>query len=110
MLIKILQVDVYNEWNSKQKQDMVVVSDRWETWISTDRVTRVSFKVAFEGFAEIKCGTERLQVSVDEARRVIDIINAGGDFPLSPTEERLKAQVEQEIEDMNKHFSKPERF
>lgn len=97
MLIKIEQVDAYNEWDSSKQEYRVSIEGRWEAWINPERITRVSFKVAFEGFAEIKCGTERLQVTIDEARRIIDHINTPYGFP-SLTEERLKQQAVEEIE------------
>lgn len=75
MLIKIEQVDAYNEWDSGKQEYRVSIEGRWEAWINPERITRVNFKVAFEGIAEIRCANERLQVTVAEANRIIDHIN-----------------------------------
>lgn len=94
MLLKIETHEVYNEWDNKKQAYAVKVEDQSEVWIDPERVSRIRFKTTFDGYAEIRCGTERFQVTEAEARRIIDQINNQTPAPAAPAPAPLHKTVE----------------
>jgi hypothetical protein len=108
MLLKITELTLRYIGSWDEPAAGVTVEHSVETWINPERVARVQVNPRYyEGYAQILTANQVVTVSLEDARRVIDVINFGTDAP-SPVEKRLHEQLEREIEEMNRVFSKPE--
>lgn len=123
MLMHINKVELQFDWHDDRKPSIERVI---RTYINPERVSNIMFDPdGIEGYACIQCGVKEHWVTNEEAERILECVNGGPEAAYmdlaramlaaiqetaapSVTEERLKEQLEREIEEMHKHFAKPE--